>query len=505
MPLTTGQRLGPYEIVAAIGAGGMGEVYKAKDTRLDRTVAVKVMPAALAADQEFRDRFEREAKSISALNHPNICTLYDVGNHQGTEFLVMEFLEGETLAERLAKGPLPLADAVKTATEIAAALDRAHRNGIVHRDLKPGNVMLTKAGAKLLDFGLAKVGAAGAVSGAAMTALATSPLPSAKNPALTAQGAILGTFQYMAPEQIEGIEADARTDIFAFGAVLYEMLTGKRAFTGRSQASLMSAIMKDEPAPISQAVPVAPPALDQIIRHCLAKDPDDRFQTAHDLLLQLRWIAESGGSSAAPAPAAAPVRRGVPFGALAAAGLVLAALSAAAGYFARAQPEARITRFTVLPPSSKASFGEVLSLSPDGKLLAFLANVDGTSMVWVRPLDAVTAQSIPGTEGASFGLFWSPDSANVGFFADSKLKRAPIAGGPVLKICDATTPSGGTWGRDDVIVFAAGATSGLSRVAAAGGKPVEITAPDAAQKRRRTGGLRSCPMAVTFSTWHAIR
>ncbi|HET9269221.1 MAG TPA: serine/threonine-protein kinase, partial [Vicinamibacterales bacterium] len=305
MPLAAATRLGPYEIVTPVGAGGMGEVYKARDTRLGRDVAIKVLPALLAADPQFRERFEREAKSISQLTHPNICTLHDIGRlraegasaSQGAhevDFLVMEYLEGESLAARLEKGALPLADALRIAIEIASALDKAHRHGVVHRDLKPGNVMLTKTGSKLLDFGLAKLAPTGGVASAAMTALATSPLPSAQSPPLTAQGTILGTFQYMAPEQVEGAEADARADIFAFGAVLFEMVTGQRAFSGKSQASLLAAILEREPPPVSQLAPVAPPALDYVVRTCLAKDPDARFQTARDLLSQRKWIAGEG-------------------------------------------------------------------------------------------------------------------------------------------------------------------------------------------------------------------
>jgi eukaryotic-like serine/threonine-protein kinase len=266
MPLTSGARLGPYEIVGALGAGGMGEVYKARDTRLDRIVAVKVLPEALAADPQFRARFDLEARAISQLAHPNICMLHDVGQDHGTAFLVMEYLEGETLADRIARGPMPLADALPIATQIASALDRAHRAGIVHRDLKPGNIFLTKSGAKLLDFGLAK-SAATIVSGTLSMAPTTPP------GAITAQGAILGTFQYMAPEQIEGLEADARTDIFAFGAVLYEMLTGKRAFAGKSQATLIGSIMATHPGAVSALAAETPPIVDRLIRTCLAKDP----------------------------------------------------------------------------------------------------------------------------------------------------------------------------------------------------------------------------------------
>ena len=323
MALAAGTRLGPYVIEAPLGAGGMGEVYRAKDSRLDRTVAIKVLPEALAADPQFRERFEREAKAISSLNHPHICTLHDVGHQDGTDFLVMEYLEGETLAQRLEKGALSLDQALKYAIEVASALDKAHRAGIVHRDLKPGNVMLTKTGAKLLDFGLAKTGPAKAghygnvqpLAGSVrlplggpqgrqpdFTSLPTTP------PNLTAQGTILGTFQYMAPEQIEGEEADARTDLFAFGVVLYEMLTGKKAFTGKTQASLFGAILKEEPPPIAASQPLTPPSLNRVVKKCLAKDPDSRWQTARDLCDELKWIAE-GGSQASALTAAAPATR----------------------------------------------------------------------------------------------------------------------------------------------------------------------------------------------------
>jgi serine/threonine protein kinase len=299
MSLSTGTRLGPYEIQAPIGAGGMGEVYRARDTRLERTVAVKVLPAHLSTSPEVRQRFEREAKTISSLSHPHICALYDVGNQDGVEFLVMEYLEGETLSEKLVKGPIAFDQVLRYGLEIADALDKAHRQGIVHRDLKPGNVMLTKSGVKILDFGLAKA-VAPTRSGASLTTL-----PTQTGRDLTAEGTILGTFQYMAPEQLEGREADGRTDIFAFGAVLYEMATGKKAFAGRSQASLISSIMTSEPPPASSVAPTAPPAFDRVVRTCLAKDPDDRWQTAHDIAVQLKWIQE-GGSAIGPAPSVAP-------------------------------------------------------------------------------------------------------------------------------------------------------------------------------------------------------
>jgi serine/threonine protein kinase len=287
MALTNGTKLGPYEIVAPLGAGGMGEVYRARDTRLDRTVAVKVMPQHLAATPEARQRFEREARAVSALNHPHICTLHDVGSQDGTEYLVMEYLEGETLAARLEKGSLPLEQVLKLGVEISDALDKAHRQGIIHRDLKPGNIMLTKSGAKLLDFGLAKA-AVPQSTGVTLTAAVTRTTP------VTQQGTIVGTFQYMSPEQVEGKEVDARSDIFSFGSVLYEMLTGQRAFQGKSQLSVASAILEKDPEPISTLQPMTPPMLERAVKRCLAKEPDDRWQTARDLLLELKWITDGG-------------------------------------------------------------------------------------------------------------------------------------------------------------------------------------------------------------------
>src|SRR5437899_5318035 len=302
MAILPGKRLGPYEILSAIGAGGMGEVYRARDTRLDRIVAIKVLPAHLADEPERRERFEREARTIASLNHPHICTLYDIGRQNGTDFLVMEYLEGETLAQRLLKGPLPLDQVLQYAIEIADALDKAHRKGVTHRDLKPRNIMLTKSGAKLLDFGLAKLR-----EGAA-PATPVSELPTADD-AITAQGAILGTLQYMAPEQLEAKEVDARTDIFAFGALIYEMATGKRAFEGKNQASVIGAILKDDPPPISTLQPMTPPALDRAVKKCLSKESEKRWQGASDLCDELKWIAESGSQVAlAPTAAAKGIR-----------------------------------------------------------------------------------------------------------------------------------------------------------------------------------------------------
>ncbi len=360
MALAPGTRLGPYEIVAPLGAGGMGEVYRARDTRLERTVAVKVLPQHLSASSEVRQRFEREAKTISQLSHPHICALYDVGREGETEYLVMEYLEGETLADRLLKGSLPTEQTLRYGIEIADALDKAHRQGIVHRDLKPGNVMLTKSGVKLLDFGLAKAMTA-SVQPSGLTSLQTM-MGTANN--LTQEGTILGTFQYMAPEQLEGREADARTDIFAFGAVVYEMATGRKAFSGGSQASLISAIMKEEPAPIATLQPMTPPALDRVVRTCLAKDPEDRFQTAHDAKLQLQWIAEVGSAAGVPAPVIAR-RKSRERLAWAGFGIAtIAAIAFAAGYVRRAPRPSPGIR-AALPFPEKMFLGE-LALSADG-------------------------------------------------------------------------------------------------------------------------------------------
>ena len=448
----------------------MGEVYKARDTRLDRTVAIKILPETLAADPQFRERFDREARAISQLTHPHICTLYDVGQQDGTAFLVMEHLEGETLADLLTRGALPFDDALKIAIEIADALSTAHRHGIVHRDLKPGNVMLTKAGAKLLDFGLARAGRP-VVAGATMSVLPTTP------PHLTAQGTILGTFQYMAPEQLEGQETDARTDIFAFGAVLYEMLTGKKAFEGKTQVSLIGAILEREPPPVSATQPLTPPALDRAVKRCLAKQPDARWQTATDLLEELRWIVADVGQ-VTPAVAVSRVAwRERSAWAIAMAATALVSVAIAVVSVRRAAPEPPVMRFDVMTPptSDLTSF----ALSPDGRSLVFVANADGTSKMWLRPLDQTVAQPLPGTDGAIYP-FWSPDSRAVGFFADGKLKRLDLGGGTPRTLANAPSSRGGTWNRDGVILFAPNAQAGganaiLWRVPATGGSATPVT------------------------------
>jgi Tol biopolymer transport system component/predicted Ser/Thr protein kinase len=471
MAFAAGARLGPYEILSALGAGGMGEVYKARDTRLDRTVAIKVLPAALASDPQFRERFDREARAIAALNHRHICTLHDIGTQNGIDFLVMEYLEGDTLAKRLEKGALPLDQALSIAIEIADAVDKAHHQGIAHRDLKPGNIMLTKAGAKLLDFGLAKASApVGAAAGLSM--LPTTP------PNLTAQGTILGTFQYMAPEQLEGQEADARTDIFAFGCVLYEMVTGKKAFEGKSHASLISAILKDEPPPISQVQPLAPPVLDRVVKKCLAKDPEARWHSAHDLHDELRWIAEAPSQQVALAtPAARPGgREHIAWALLAMAGLMIVALSIPAIVHLRERPAANPeVRLELTTPATRQPLH--FAISPDGRRLVFVASGDGGQRLWQRPLDAVTALPLEGTEDAEYP-FWSPDSRAIGFFASGKLKRMDIAGGPPQIVADAPNGRGGAWNRDGTILFAPTNAGGLLRVPASGGEPQPVTKPD---------------------------
>ena len=479
MTIAAGTRLGPYEILSALGAGGMGEVYKARDTRLERTVAIKVLPPHLSASEEMRQRFEREAKTISQITHPHICALYDVNREGETEYLVMEYLEGESLADRLARGPLPSEQLLRYGIEMADALDKAHRQGIVHRDLKPGNVMITRSGVKLLDFGLAKF-QAGAVRSTSDSLLVTEM--QASRP-LTERGTVLGTFQYMSPEQLEGKEADARSDLFAFGAVLYEMATGKKAFTGSSQASLIGSILRDDPTSISEISPMTPPALNRVVKTCLAKDPEDRFQTAHDVKLQLQWIAEGGSQAGLPAPLVARRKNREKLAWIVAALALLAAGLATVGYLRRSPAVRPLIRSYLLPPE-KTDFqlGDEgcgsLSLSPDGRYATFSTRtVPGQPILWLLALGESTPRKI--AEGGTFP-FWSPDSRSVAFFADGKLKRMDAAAGPPLEICEAGSGRSGGWNRDGVILFAPDPTSAIFRVPASGGKPMPVTALDAA-------------------------
>ena len=482
MALSAGTRLGPYEILAPLGAGGMGEVYRANDTRLDRTVAIKVLPAETAADPQLKARFEREARAISALAHPNICTLYDVGEEDGQTFLVMEHLVGQTLADRLKKGPLPLEQALEVGTQIADALSAAHKQGIVHRDLKPGNVMLTKTGARLLDFGLARLTAHGEQP--AVGSLTSAPTEAEP---LTGAGTVMGTLPYMAPEQVEGKEADARTDLWALGLILYEMLTGGRAFEASTPTSLVGAILERDPTPISERQPLTPPSLERLVRRCLAKDPDDRWDTAHDVADELRWIGETGF---APTP-----REGPHGGAkLRSQRLVIALLGASilslvlvlwAPWRTPPTPsplrlDTRLGPDLALDPGALTR-GPAAILSPDGTHLAFVAGEPGEASrrIYVRPLDQLEARLLPGTEGAH-GPFFSPDGQWIGFFAGGRLQKIAVTGGAAVTLADASDDRGGSWGEDGTIVLtprgAPGA--GLQRVSSSGGEIQTLTTPD---------------------------
>jgi eukaryotic-like serine/threonine-protein kinase len=473
MALSPGVRLGPYEILDALGAGGMGEVYRARDTRLGRDVAVKVLPAEFSADPIRKQRFEREAKTISSLNHPHICVLHDVGSQDSISYLVMECVEGETLAKRLEKGPLPLEQVLKYGMQIADALDKAHRSGVVHRDLKPGNIMLTSSGAKLLDFGLAKP-AVPLTSVATLTATVTQSSP------MTEQGAIVGTFQYMSPEQVEGKELDGRSDIFSLGAVLYEMLTGQRAFQGKSQLSVASAILEKEPAPITVVKPTTPLALDHVIRKCLAKTPEDRWQSASDLAGELKWIAESGTQAvgAAVTPATTKSRERL---AWLIAGTLTVALVVTSIWLRNSKPPGQMMYFPA-PMSFPASD---IAIAPNGHTIAVLGYLEsaGKNALWIYELGSQTARHLTNTEGATYP-FWSPDGRYLAFFADGKLKKLEISGGPVQIICDAPSGRGGTWNKDGVIVFTPDARSGvgLYRVSASGGALAPLSKLD---KNRR--------------------
>jgi eukaryotic-like serine/threonine-protein kinase len=468
MPLAQGTKLGPYKIDVPLGIGGMGEVYRAKDTRLERTVAIKILPAHLSSDPVRKQRFEREAKTISRLNHPHICVLYDVGSQDGVDYLVMECVEGETLAKRIAKGALPLEQVLKYGAQLADALDKAHRSGVVHRDLKPGNIMLTSTGAKLLDFGLAKP-AAPLASVATVTAGVTQSAP------VTEQGAIVGTFRYMSPEQVEGKEVDGRSDIFSLGAVLYEMLTGQRAFPGKSQLSVASAILEKEPTPVTTIKPTTPPALDHAIRRCLAKDPYERWQTARDVALELKWTAEAGSQAVVPAPVVAPRKFRERLAWAVAAGFAVTCMALAIGFVRRSPQPAQLLRSSLLPPIGSSFLPYNFAIAPDGSRFAFVAlGPEGKTTLWVRGLSSSNAQQLAGTEGVTLP-FWSPDSLHIGFFAQGRLKTIDIVNSTLQNICDVSQGFGGTWNQDGIIVFAPGITGPLYRVAAAGGSPEAVT------------------------------
>jgi eukaryotic-like serine/threonine-protein kinase len=471
--LSPGTRLGPYEVVALIGAGGMGEVYRARDTRLDRTVALKVLPQHVSATSSARDRFEREARAISSLNHPNICTLFDVGSHDGTEYLVMELIDGESLSNRLAKGPLPLDAVLRIGAAIAGALAKAHRSGIIHRDLKPGNIMLTKTGPKLLDFGLAR-------KAAEELETTAHDAETRVEKALTAEGTILGTLPYMAPEQLEGLPTDARTDIFAFGTVLYEMTTGQRAFNAKSQASLITKIMSEHPTPIGQLQPIAPAGMHRLIMKCLAKDPEARWQCASDVASELLWIAESPEAAVATAATPGPTPRTLIAAWFVAAVCAIVAMVLGIATLRRPAPATRTLRFSILPPAGGGfllpTTSGGIAVSPDGSKVAYSArDADNVRQLWLYDLRRGAAKPLDGTTQAS-GAFWSPDGRSLGFLSGSKLKTVSIDEGSPQTICDATTGGlGATWMPDGTIVFAQAPTShGMFVVESNGGTPRKL-------------------------------
>jgi Tol biopolymer transport system component len=472
MDISRGVRLGPYEVISPIGAGGMGEVWRAKDTRLDRDVAIKVLPSSLASSPQLRARFEREAKAISSLNHPHICTLHDIGNHSGVDYLVMELIEGESLADRLKKGPLPLDQVLRFGAQIAQALDVAHRHNIIHRDLKPGNVMVTRTGAKLLDFGLAKA-AQGSSSGAFIVnadGVSAGGVTEAKP--LTQEGTIVGTFHYMAPEQLEGSDTDARTDIFALGCVLYEMATGRRAFDGASRTSLIAAIVSSEPPPISSIAPMTPPALEHVVKRCLEKSSADRWQSAHDVASELLWIGESGSSAAAAMPFTKRRRPLQWAGWLAA--VVLAAILAWVQFNHPAPVAPQRVESALLPPAGvliDAQSGGI-ALSPDGRKLAFIAHRAGERRsLWIRDAATSPARAVQGTENATLP-FWSPDGKSIAFFAAGKLQRVPAEGGSPELVSSMIDSYGGAWSAEGSIVYASG--DSIFKVPSAGGTPVKV-------------------------------
>jgi eukaryotic-like serine/threonine-protein kinase len=469
LALISGTRLGPYEIQSPLGAGGMGEVYRALDTRLNRIVAVKILPSRLSEDHEAKERFDREARTISSLNHPNICTLHDVGHQNGVDYLVMEYLEGETLAGRLNKGPLGPDQVLKYGIEICEGLEMAHRTGVVHRDLKPGNIMLTQTGVKLMDFGLAKSLPTHASATANLTVTLSSP---AANSPLTEKGMVIGTFQYMSPEQVQGKDVDGRSDIFSLGALLYEMVTGKRAFEGKSQLSVAMAILEDEPPPIVSVKPLTPVALDHAIVCCLAKSPEDRWQTARDLALELKWAAESGAriGISTPANQRRAGRQWLGWGVAALLGVIVVLTTFL--FRGRRPPVTTPVRFEIRLPAGALAF----TFSPDGRHLAFLApGTDGRNVVWIRALDSLEPHPLPGTENVLVPVFWSPNSRVIAFQSGSKLKKIDISGGPAQDICDAfASVLGGAWNRDGTIIF--GTTGhGVMQVPAAGGVPALLT------------------------------
>ena len=480
MELTPGTKLGPYEIVSRIGAGGMAEVFKARDTRLDRTVAVKVMPQHIAARADLRARFEREARTVSNLNHPNICVLFDIGSKDGTDFMVLEYLEGETLAARIAKGPLPLDQALKFAMQIADALDRAHRNGVVHRDVKPANIMITRESVKVLDFGLAKSAAGKARADDATLTIA-----------LTEEGVVVGTPQYMAPELYAGVEGGVNADIFGYGCVLYEMVTGKRAFDGKTRVSVVASVTRAEPPPMSAIMPVTPAALERLVKGCLVKNPDERYQSLWDVLIDLKAIAQGETEVPARARASSPFAWMVAASVLAVAVAGLALLDWRRGAQVVASPPSRLT-MDIAPAEALGGNREfntdhpsrpAIAISPDGNTVVFSARRGGVFQLYKRTMDRLEAAAMPGTEGA-IGPFFSADGQWIGFWARGKLMKISLNGGPAAAICD-VLPGGAIWGASwsvaNSIVFAVARGTSLMQVPAVGGTPQTLLRSDTAK------------------------
>jgi serine/threonine protein kinase/Tol biopolymer transport system component len=478
MSLAAGTMLGPYEILGELGAGGMGEVYRARDTRLQRTVAVKILPEHLAADAGRRARFEREARTISGLSHPNICALFDIGDQGGVYYVVLEYLEGKTLADRIAKGPMPVSEVLKVGADVASALETAHRNGIVHRDLKPANVMLTKTGTKLLDFGLAKP--------IALVPTGEVDAPTVSK-SLTEEGVIVGTFRYMAPEQLEGKDTDGRTDIFALGALLYEMGTARSAFNGASRATIIAAIMNSDPEPISQFQPLFPPALDRVVQTCLAKDPDERWQTAHDVRLQLEWIRDAGSQTGVPqVTARRPItRERIAWASAAFLLLALAAMLVMRSLQPSLQPQPRITFSVEPPPGYKPLLDATTALSPDGSQVAFgAADAKGKQSLWVRALDSLTPKRLEGSESLEdyYSFTWTPDGRAIVAAVDGKLVRLSTTGGANEVLCEGFHAYPFTMNRDGTILAWTAPPTSITSVS-----------PDDCTPRDRSPSLTSGP------------
>ncbi|HVI08378.1 MAG TPA: protein kinase [Candidatus Binatia bacterium] len=471
MTVAAGTNLGPYSILSQLGKGGMGEVYRARDTRLDRIVAIKVLATEISGTRSSRLRLEREARALSSLSHPHVCSIFDVGSQDGMDYLVMEYLEGVTLANRLARGPLPLPEVLHYGAQIAAALEAAHQRGIIHRDLKPGNIMLTKSGIKVLDFGLATRAAFSEVTNGPNT-------PTIEEP-LTKAGAFLGTLQYMSPEQLEGREADARSDIFGLGLVIYEMLTGKTAFSGGSQASVVASIMTAEPTPIKDLNLDVPAPLQRLIRVCMAKKAEDRWEAARDVKLQLQGMA----SEVAHEQKAGAARGGGKWKLAALAGAVatVIALAALLYFMSTRAAGTRVLAGTILQPEGHifvfmGPFGPP-AFSPDSRTIAFVAaSLTEPPQIWVRSLDSPNATKLPGTENAYYP-FWSPDGRYIGFFSGTKLKKIAIAEGAPITVCDADFARGGSWNQNDEIIFGK-FPGGIYRVSASGGNPAAVTTLD---------------------------